>query len=244
MSFDGSCSKTSAGAGIWLYDTENNHSKGHSYKLNFQCKSNIVEYEALLLGLHLLKKLGAQRITVHGNAKLVIRQVNEECMVKHPRLRAYKDDAMDFLKYFKEFQLTLVPKNQNIFSSGLALVASTCLRPCECKQYILQEKFRLAVPNNEKYWQVFGGEKQIKDCPTKDISSFQEEPSPIVDIILSYKEPKFTSEASIELEKEEIPLLVDLQVKDDDASKEHTKDAVLKANVLEADNLPIMEGQK
>ena len=75
MSFDRSCSKTSAGAGIWLYNLENNHVEGHSYKLNFQCTNNIVEYEALLLGLHLSKKLGAQRITVHGNAELVIRQV-------------------------------------------------------------------------------------------------------------------------------------------------------------------------
>ena len=59
MSFDGSCIKTSASAGIWLYDTEKNHSEGHSFKLNFQCTGNIVEYKALLLGLHLLKKLGA-----------------------------------------------------------------------------------------------------------------------------------------------------------------------------------------
>ena len=33
-------------------------------------------------------------------------------------------------------------------------------------------------------------------------------------------------------------------MKDDDASKEHIEDSVLKADVLEANNLPIMEGQK
>ena len=61
MSFDGSCSKTSAGAGIWVHNTENNHAKGHSYRLNFQCKNNIAEYEALLLGIHLLKKNRSQK---------------------------------------------------------------------------------------------------------------------------------------------------------------------------------------
>ena len=101
MRFDGSCSKTSAGAGIWLYNREKNHTEVHSYKLNFQCTSNIVEYEALLLVLHLLKKLGAHRITIHGNGELVIRQVNEEYIVKHPRLRAYKDDSMDLLTSFE-----------------------------------------------------------------------------------------------------------------------------------------------
>ena len=68
MSFDGSCSKTGAGAGIWVHNTENNHAEGHSYRLNFQCTNNIAEYEALLLGLHLLKKLGTKRITVHGDS--------------------------------------------------------------------------------------------------------------------------------------------------------------------------------
>ena len=84
--------------------------------MSFQCTTDIVEYEALLLGLHLLKKLWAQRIIVHGNAEFEIRQVNEEYMIKHPRLRAYKNDAMDLLKYFKEFQPTLVPKDQKKIS--------------------------------------------------------------------------------------------------------------------------------
>ena len=72
MSFDGSCSKTGAGAGIWVHNTENNYVEGHSYKLNFQCTNNILESKALL-GLHLLKKLGAKRITVHGDSELIIR---------------------------------------------------------------------------------------------------------------------------------------------------------------------------
>ena len=122
---------------------------------------------------------------------MVIRQVKEECMVEHPRLKAYKDDTIDLLKYFKYFQLILVPKDQNSFASGLALVASTCLRPWERKQYTIQEKFRPAVPNNKRYWKKFEGEKQIEDYPTEDIPSFQEETSPITDINLPFKEPEF-----------------------------------------------------
>ena len=68
MNFDGSCTKNNAGAGIWIHNIENNHTEGHSYRLNFQCSNNIAGYEALLLGLHLLKKLGAKRIKVHGDS--------------------------------------------------------------------------------------------------------------------------------------------------------------------------------
>ena len=60
MSFDGSCGKAGSGAGVWIHKTN----QGHSYKLDFQCTNNIVEYEALLLGLHLLKNIGAKKISV------------------------------------------------------------------------------------------------------------------------------------------------------------------------------------
>ena len=151
MIFDRSCSKNGAGAGIWVHNTESNHVEGHSYRLNFQCKNNIAEYEALLLVLHLLKKLGAQRITVHGDSELIIRQVNGEYTAKRPRLRAYRDDVMDLLKTFAEFQLTVVPRNQNIRANGLAFVARTFVTPYESKQCTTQVKYRLVVLDNEKY---------------------------------------------------------------------------------------------
>ena len=98
MSFDGFCRKTSLGAGIWVHNIGNNHVEGHSYKLNFQFTNNIVEYEALLLGLKLLRKLGAKRITVHGYLELIIKQVNGEYTAKHPRLQAYRDDVVYLFK--------------------------------------------------------------------------------------------------------------------------------------------------
>ena len=77
MSFDGSCGKTGSGSGVWVHNTENNHAEGHSIKLRFQCTNNIAENEALLIGLQLLKKLGAKRITVHGDFELVISRLRE-----------------------------------------------------------------------------------------------------------------------------------------------------------------------
>ena len=66
-----------------------------------------MEYESLLLGLHLLKKLGAKRINVHGDSELIIRQVNGEYNTNHPRLRAYRNDVVDLLKTFEESQFIL-----------------------------------------------------------------------------------------------------------------------------------------
>jgi len=44
MSFDVSCSKDGARAGIWVVNIGNNHVEGQSYWLNFQCTNNIAEY--------------------------------------------------------------------------------------------------------------------------------------------------------------------------------------------------------
>ena len=110
-----------------------------------------------------MKKLGAKRIKVHGDSELIIKQVNGEYSDKHPRLRAYKNDFMDLLKTFDEFQLIFVPRNQNILANGLAFAARTCLTPYETKQCTTQIKFRPDIPDNEKYWQVFHGDKQIED---------------------------------------------------------------------------------
>jgi hypothetical protein len=60
MDFDGVVSKEAVGAGFWMHNHISKHSENHSYKLNFQCTNNIVEYEALMLDLKLLKKVGAK----------------------------------------------------------------------------------------------------------------------------------------------------------------------------------------
>jgi hypothetical protein len=60
MDFDGVVSKEGDGVGVWFHNHRSKYSENHSYKLNFQCTNNIVEYEALMLGLKLLKKVGAK----------------------------------------------------------------------------------------------------------------------------------------------------------------------------------------
>ena len=135
------------------------YAESHAFNLNFKCTNNIAEYEALILSLNLLKKLGARRIAAHGNSELIIKQVNGEYMAKHLILRVYRNDAMDLLKTFVEYELVFVPRSQNIISNGLACIASSYHESPSDKKIIIQTKYRPAVPDNEKYWQVFEGDK-------------------------------------------------------------------------------------
>jgi ribonuclease HI len=129
MDFDGAVSKEGVGAGVWVHNHKARYSETHSYKLNFQCTNNIGEYEALILGLKLLKKLGAKRIMVRGDSELIIKQIKGEYSAKHPRLRAYRNDVLDFLQCFTEIDLQVIPRGQNILADGLATSVATCKIP-------------------------------------------------------------------------------------------------------------------
>jgi ribonuclease HI len=164
MDFDGAVSKEGAGAGVWLHNHRNRYSENHSYKLNFQCTNNIAEYEALMLGLKLLKKVGAKQIMVRGDSELIIKQIKGEYAAKHPRLRAYRNVVLDALRCFTEVDLQVMPRGQNILADGLATSAATCKIPfCPTRPYTVEVKCRPTVPDNIRYWQVFGNDDQIED---------------------------------------------------------------------------------
>ena len=108
MNFNGSCNKTSAGAGVWIQ----NMNQIFSYKLDFPCINNIAEYESLLLGLQLLKKLQAQRISILGDSELIIRQIKGGYSTINPRLREYRNAALDLLKTFEKYELIFIPRTR------------------------------------------------------------------------------------------------------------------------------------
>jgi ribonuclease HI len=87
-------------------------SKLCSFKLDFDCTNNVVEYEALILGLNTLKDLRAKRIVVHGDFELVINQFKGIYQTKHPKMRAYMNAVLDLLEGFTEYGISLIPTGE------------------------------------------------------------------------------------------------------------------------------------
>jgi hypothetical protein len=117
-----------------------------------------------MLGLKLLKKVGAKQIMVRGDSELIIKQIKGEYAAKHPRLRAYRNVVLDALKCFIEVDLQVMPRGQNILADGLATSAATCKIPfCSTHPYTMEVKCRPTIPDNIRYWQIFGNDDQIED---------------------------------------------------------------------------------
>jgi len=106
MDFDGAVGNDGAGIGIWvripLFAPNKVPSNVWvcSYKLAFDCSNNEAEYEALIAGLKILRKMNAKKIAVYGDSELVIKQVKGEYQAKHPQMRAYRNAVLDILKLF------------------------------------------------------------------------------------------------------------------------------------------------
>lgn len=81
MDFDGALGKERASVEIWIWSPICNpggipsNVREWYFKFSFDLSNNEAEYEALITGLKILKKLGTKIIFVYGDSELVIKQV-------------------------------------------------------------------------------------------------------------------------------------------------------------------------
>lgn len=167
LEFDGSVNKLGARVGVWIQNMQTNHAKCHAYRLNFKCTNNMAEYEALLLGLKLIKTVGATKFSILGDSDLIIQQMKGNFVANENRLRAYRKAATEILNAFTESQLTNISRSHNLHVHSLDTFASTCKLPFEPNHHFTAEiKHRPTVPNNVKDWKVFENDAQINNLLT------------------------------------------------------------------------------
>lgn len=167
LEFDGSVNKLGAGAGIWIHNLESDHAEGHAYRLSFRCTNNMAEYEALLLGLKVIKSLRAFRVSILGDSDLVIQKMKGTFLTNDLRLRSYRAAAIEILNTFLETQLAKIPRKHNLHAHSLATFASTCKLLFQADHHFTTEiKHRPSVPENVKNWQVFDSDTQINNSLT------------------------------------------------------------------------------
>jgi ribonuclease HI len=78
-----------------------------------KCTNNIVEYEAILLGLQKLRAIGVQRFILHIDCKVVIGQIEKECIARKPTLETYLVLVRRMEIFFKGFTVEYIDRNKN-----------------------------------------------------------------------------------------------------------------------------------
>ncbi|CAN6561920.1 unnamed protein product [Malus baccata var. baccata] len=97
--FDGSCTQQTSGAGIVIINPQGVHHY-YSFLLDYQGNTNNqAEYEALIIGLEILIELGAMKVEVFGDSKLIVNQLNGEYKCRHITMAGYYLAAKQLLSY-------------------------------------------------------------------------------------------------------------------------------------------------
>jgi len=113
----------------------------------------MVEYEALLLGLKLIKSLGAIRVLVLGDSDLVIQQIKGNLLTNDPILGSYRGTTIEILNTFLETQLVKIPRKHNLHAHSLETFSNTFKLPFEPNhQFTAEIRHRPAIPDHVKNW--------------------------------------------------------------------------------------------
>ncbi|XP_050875597.1 uncharacterized protein LOC127079231 [Lathyrus oleraceus] len=110
--FDGSSHKDGTGVGVLILSPQDGPTK-IKYKISEKCSNNEAEYGDLIIGLRILKGLGASRIEVRGDSELVVKHVTREYKCIKESLLKHFVTATQLLKHFEVTDIRHVPRNEN-----------------------------------------------------------------------------------------------------------------------------------
>ncbi|XP_076916579.1 uncharacterized protein LOC143576362 [Bidens hawaiensis] len=96
---DGASNNEGAGTGLRITNPEGQDFT-YAIRLEFKSTNNEAEYEALLAGLRIAKKLGAQHLEVHVDSMLVSNQIEGSYDAKDDKMTSYLAQAKALMGTF------------------------------------------------------------------------------------------------------------------------------------------------
>ena len=96
-----------------------------SLRLDFSVTNNEVEYEALLIGMAMVQRMGGKSVKVFSDSRLVVNQIKGEFEAKDERMQGYLSQVKCLQSKFDSFDLLHIPKNGNTHADSLAMLATS-----------------------------------------------------------------------------------------------------------------------
>ena len=100
-----------------------------SLRLDFSTINNEAEYEALLVGMAMVQKIGRKAVEIFSDSRLVAGQVKRELKVRNVRMQEYLNQVRHLQLGFESFSLLHIPRSGNTHAnSPLATLATFSAR--------------------------------------------------------------------------------------------------------------------
>jgi hypothetical protein len=94
----------------------------------------LCEYEALVLGLEVARKLKIEDLIVYGDAELIVKKIKQQYQAKHLRLRSYRNCAWDLIEeFFSSFNIHHISRMENQQADSLAKADAKFVPPTVLK---------------------------------------------------------------------------------------------------------------
>ena len=96
-----------------------------SLMLDFSATNNEAEYEALLVGMAMVQRMGGKSIKLFSDSRLVVGQVRGEFEAKDERMQWYLSQVKCLQLKFDSFNLLHVPRSGNAHTDSLTMLATS-----------------------------------------------------------------------------------------------------------------------
>ncbi|MDK8878305.1 bifunctional RNase H/acid phosphatase [Corynebacterium sp. MSK008] len=112
-----------AGSGSVVYDASGETLGEIAYVVGKESTNNVAEYYGLVRGLEACREVGATRVDVFMDSKLVVEQMTGRWKIKHPDMQKLAREARDLASSFEQVTYTWVPRAKNKKADELSNVA-------------------------------------------------------------------------------------------------------------------------
>jgi ribonuclease HI len=99
-----------------------------SYKLEFACTDNIIEFEALILGIENDFYLGFYHLTMFGDSNLIVNMVRKIYTPSNKLMQIYTQAVWYLISIFLSFNITHIRRELNSMVDRLVVFATNHTR--------------------------------------------------------------------------------------------------------------------
>ena len=96
-----------------------------SLRLGFSTTNNKAEYEALLMGMAMVQKMGEKAVEAFSDSRLVVDQVKGKFGAKDEIMRGYLSQVRHLQSSFESFNLLHISRSGNTHADSLATLATS-----------------------------------------------------------------------------------------------------------------------